>query len=411
MHILVYHNSYRQPGGEDHVFREEAQMLESRGHRVTRVEVSNHDIHERRALNTLISTSWNTREYRRVFEMVSELKPDIVHVHNDFALASPAVYHAARKAGATVVHTLHNFRNLCANGLLFRDNRVCEDCLDCGSPMPGVTNRCYRGSLPASLAVAGRTLVHRHLGTYKRVIDQFIAPTQLVKDLHVRGGFPEDRIAVKPHFVPRQPETGNGRGGYALFVGRLTKEKGLDVLLKAWRQVPDHIPLWVVGSGEMRPDVLAASDQFKHIRFLGPQPPDKVHGLMADALCTLVPSPVYESFGRVTIESFSHGTPVIASAHGASAELIDHGSTGYLVEPGNETLLADRVTQSAHDLSGDRMRKACRDTYMRRYTEQANYTRLVKIYEDARRRSCESGDPEGAGPRPLGLMPARRRSA
>jgi len=363
------------------VFEEETRLLEEHGHAVERMIVNNNDL---KAWNPAIALSvvWNRLVYKKVAAKIASFGPGIVHVHNDFPLASPAVYYAAKRAGARVVHTLHNYRNICVNGLLNRAGKPCRECLDCGNSMPAVKHGCYRGSRLATGAAATRLMVHRAIDTWGRQIDVFIAPTAFVRDRHIEAGFPADKIVVKPHFVTGQPRLGQGRGNYALFVGRLMPDKGIDVLLDAWRSVPPECQLKIVGDGPMADLVKHAVIEMPNIEWLGAREPQDVHSLLEQAGCAVVPSPVYESFGRVVIEAMSHGTPVVATGHGAMAELVDDGVTGKLVEPNDTAKLAHAVWAMLSEHRTDRgIRSRCRQAYESRWSQAENYQQLMSFYK------------------------------
>lgn len=386
LRVLSLHTRYLQPGGEDRVFEEEAEMLRVRGHAVECLDLSNEPLTQIGNLRAAAATVWNRTTARALRERIGAFKPDVVHIHNDFPWTSPSVYPAATRAGAAVVHTLHNFRNLCANGLFFRDGRVCEDCLHDPLSKAAIRHACYRGSRGASAATAARRLVHKARGTWRRDVALFLAPTELVRDRHVAGGFPADRVVVKPHFVRGTPAAGPGDGGYALFVGRLMPDKGLDRLLDAWRGLPGTLRLRIVGDGPLRDAAeAAAADPARRIDLLGPQKPDAIHGLLQGAALAIVPSPVYESFGRVVVEAFAAGTPVLAPDHGSPGVLISDGVTGWTYRFDGDDALHHKLTELLADPHpGAALRPAARSAFEERFTEDANYTQLIAAYDRAR---------------------------
>ena len=383
--ILILHTRYRLAGGEDRVFNEEAEMLRLRGHDVDCLELSNDPLTRIGGLRAAATTVWNRTSARALQKRIAAFKPDVVHVHNDFPWTSPSVYPAAARTGAAVVLTLHNFRNLCVNGLFFRDGRVCEACLHDPLSKSAIRHACYHDSRTATAAAAARRLVHTTRGTWRRDVSLFLAPTALVRDRHVAGGFPAHRMVIKPHFVRGNPAVGTGRGGYALFVGRLMPDKGLDRLLEAWRDLPGMLRLRIVGDGPLRDAAeAAAADPARRIDLLGPQPPDTIHGLLQDAAFAIVPSPVYESFGRVVVEAFAAGTPVLAPDHGSPGVLIDHGTTGWTYRFDDPDALHHRLAVLLADPQpGAALRPAARTTFESRFTEDANYVQLIAAYEKA----------------------------
>uniref|UniRef100_UPI002869EBA4 glycosyltransferase n=1 Tax=Deinococcus sp. TaxID=47478 RepID=UPI002869EBA4 len=207
MNILLVHNFYQQPGGEDVVFRAESSLLSSAGHRVQEYTVTNDDVGQKSKLTLAAHTIWNAGAASRLAQEVRRGGFDVVHFHNTFPLLSPAVYRAVRAAGAATVQTLHNYRLLCANALLFRDGHICEACLG-HLPLPAIRHRCYRGSLGASATVAVMQVTHRALGTYDRQVDAYIVLTDFARSKFIEGGLPADRLHVKPNFLAPDPGAG-----------------------------------------------------------------------------------------------------------------------------------------------------------------------------------------------------------
>ena len=212
-----------------------------------------------------------------------------------------------------MVQTLHNFRLLCPNALLFRDGRVCEDCLGRSIPWPAVVHKCYRGSRSATAAVAAMLMVHRAMGTWWEAVDVYIALAEFCRRKFIEGGLPAEKIVVKPNFIATDPGVGGGRGGYGVFVGRLAPEKGLETLLKAWKILGGKVPLKVVGDGPMTATVEGSEAKDAGIEWLGHRSAQEVYSLIGEAMFLVFPSEWYENLPRVIIEAFAKGTPVIAS--------------------------------------------------------------------------------------------------
>jgi glycosyltransferase involved in cell wall biosynthesis len=405
MRVLVAHNFYQQPGGEDQVFRSELALLERHGHNPVKFEMHNDDVRGMGRLALLGATVWHRAAAARVAEMVRQHKIDVAHFHNTFPLMSPAVYSAARGAGAAVVQTLHNFRLLCPGANLYRDGKVCEQCVGKAVPIGGVIHKCYRDSRGASLATAAMLTTHRALGTWHNAVDAYITPTRFARDKFIEGGLSGEKIIVKPNFVDPDPgfaESG-GAGGYAIFVGRLSHEKGLDTLLSAWSHLRGEVKLKIVGDGPLADDVKAAVARDASIEWLGRREMDEVLDLIADAALLVMPSNCYETFGRVAIEAFAKGTPVIASNHGAPADVVDEGRTGLRFAPGDGADLAAKVRQLlADDARRTRMRGEVRREFEAKYTGAANYEMLMSIYQRARAgRPCHDSAARDTGVSPV----------
>jgi glycosyltransferase involved in cell wall biosynthesis len=382
MRILSIHSRYQIRGGEDESREAEEGLLRNHGHQVAVYEESNERIAQVNQLQMALRTIWSQEAYATVRSKLAHSPYDLVHVQNFFPLISPSVYYAARAAGVPVVQTLRNYRLLCPNALFFRQGRVCEDCLGQPVPWPGVVHGCYRGSRPASGVVATMLTVHRALATWSKMVDVYIALTDFSRQKFIEGGLPAEKIVVKPNFVAANLEPGQGQGGYALFVGRLSPEKGLDTLLQAWDRVGTAMPLKIVGEGPLAPRVLEACERLPQVEWLGRRPLEEVYDLMGAASILVFPSEWYETFGRVAVEGFAKGTPAIAANIGAIAELVEHGRTGLHFRPGDAADLAAKVAWIlAHPQELAQMRHQARLAFETRYTPQENYHRLMAIYE------------------------------
>jgi glycosyltransferase involved in cell wall biosynthesis len=384
MRILSIHNSYQIRGGEDESRESEERLLREMGHEVDVYEEDNDRIASLSNTQMALRTIWSTEAHEIVKQRLSKAAYDIVHVQNFFPLISPSVHHAAQTAGVPVIQTLRNYRLLCPNALFFRDGQVCEDCLGKPIPYPGVLHGCYRDSRVASAAVAAMLTVHRTMSTWTNAVTLFIALTEFARQKFIEGGFPAEKIVVKPNFVHPDPGIGTGSGGYALYVGRLSVEKGLDTLLAAWERLDQIIPLKIIGDGPLADQVIEATKRMPHVEWLGRKPMPEVHALMGEAMFLVFPSKWYETFGRVAAEAFAKGTPVIAANIGAIAELVDAGRTGLLFQPGNADDLAAKVCWLLDNPTAiEPMRKEARLEFEIKYTAEKNYHRLMAIYTQA----------------------------
>jgi len=381
--VLQVHNAYRFRGGEDVVVERERELMVSHGDDVETFQLENHSLTP--GLAAAAATIWSGDSYRALQRAIQRFKPQIVHFHNTLPRISPSGYYAASGLGVPVVQTLHNFRMACPSGLLFRDGRVCEDCLGKRFATPALANRCYRDSLAATAAVAVMLTVHRTIGTYERAVDAYIALTAFSRDLFERHGLPAQRIHIKPNFATDAGGPGDGSGGFALFVGRLSPEKGVATLLTAWREHSPGLPLTVAGDGPMRPVVEEASRRSGgSIRFLGQITPSHAAELMRSAALVLFPSEWYETFGLTIVEAYAAGTPVVASRMGTMLSLVDDGRTGRHFTPNDAAALASTVrTMIASPGVLDRMRAAARTQWERHYSPEVNYSRLRQVYEAA----------------------------
>ena len=387
MRILSIHNQYQIRGGEDESRELEEKLLRDHGHIVDVYEETNHDIQNYSSIHLALKTIWSQQSYDLVRQRLRTHRYDLIHVQNFFPLISPSVYYAAQAEGVPVIQTLRNYRLVCPNALFFRDGQVCEDCVGKPIPYPGVVHGCYKESQLASAAVAAMISSHRALKTWLKQVNVFIALTQFAKQKLVEGGLPAEKILVKPNFIYPDPGVGSGQGNFALYVGRLSVEKGLDTLLEAWQTLPQPFPLKIVGDGPLADLVQQTASAVPTITWLGRKPMAEVHRLMGEASVLIFPSKWYETFGRVAIEAFAKGTPVIASQIGAIAELIDDGKTGLYFEPANAQQLAQKVSWFLNNPANHlAMRQAARQRFLDHYTEETNYQQLISIYEKVQNR-------------------------
>jgi glycosyltransferase involved in cell wall biosynthesis len=384
----MLHNSYQYRGGEDESFESEVRMLRDEGHFVETIVINNAGIESKGKIQVALESLWSKPSYERVDRMLGTREFDVLHVQNFFPQLSPSVYYAARRRGVAVVQTLRNYRLLCPNVYFYRDGHVCEDCMGKVFKYPGIVHACYRGSRMATATVAAMTAFHTLKGTWFNAVDLYIALTRFVREKFIEAGFPEDKLVVKNNFVYPDPGVGDGAGGYALFVGRLSPEKGLDTLIAAWKQLDRNWSLKIIGDGPLAPEVQAFCAEHPEVEWLGAKPHAETAKIMNGARVLIFPSRWYETFGRVAIESFAAGTPVIASRLGAMAEICEDTQTGLLFEPGDAADLALKLRWVLDNPARvDAMRQAARRTYETRYTMHENCRVLIQAYEMAQRRA------------------------
>ena len=385
MRILAIHNYYQQAGGEDVVFKGEVSLLRQHGHEVVEYCQDNMQIHRLSRLPLACHTIWSQPVYRALQRLLCDVKPDVAHFHNIFPLISPAAYYASRKAGVPVVQTLHNYRLLCPAATFLRNGQLCEACLGKTSPWPAVLHACYRSSYAQSAVTAGMLTVHRWLQTWRDQVDIYIALTELARSKFIEGGLAAEKIVVKPNFVYPDPGRRAGSGGYALYVGRLSAEKGVMTLLQAWQQLPG-IPLKAVGDGPLMSSVQAFTHTHPDldIEVMGRLAPQEVLALMQGASFLVFPSEWYEAFRMTLIEAFACGLPVVASRLGAMVELVDDGHTGLLFRHRDPQDLATKVRWAVeHPEAMVLMGAHARNVYEEKYTADLNYHMLMNIYRTA----------------------------
>lgn len=384
MKILMLHNRYLVPGGEDQSAAAEAALLARHGHEVELLEEDNKRVEILGKARTAMRTVWSRESQKRVESKLHSGRFDILHVQNFFPLWSPSVYYAASRCGVPVVQTLRNYRLICSNAIFFRENRVCEDCLGRFAPWPGILHGCYRDSRAASSVVAAMIGAHKIAGTWRKQVNTYIALTDFAREKYIAGGLPAEKIIVKPNFVDPAPPPGSGGGGYALFVGRLSAEKGLATMIEAWKTADGVLPLKIAGDGPLLELVKAAAATNPSIQYLGRTAPEDTLELMRRAEFLVFPSGCYEAMPRTVIEAFAVGTPVLASDIGATASMVTPEKTGLHFAPGNVTELREKAEWCSRNLLRIRtMREKARAAFEARYTGAANVGELLSIYGKA----------------------------
>ncbi len=386
MKIVVVHNSYQLPGGEDTVFANETRLLEEHGHKVVAYHRSNHELDSMSALQRLTMPkemihSGNSK--REIEKLLRDERPDLVHVHNTFMMISPAVYEACQELGIPVLQTLHNFRLLCPGWNLSRQGKVCEECID-HNLLRSVWHGCYRNSRLMTASVALMLQVHRGKGTWNESVDGYIALSEFSRRKFVDCGFPSAKLHVKPNFVQQDPGERSGPGKYALFVGRLSAEKGAGTLLAAWEKLRPSMPLMIVGDGPERPslEARAKASRLSSVEFRGWVPSNEAHEAMKRAAFLVIPSVWYEGFPMIIAEAFACGTPVLCSKLGALEEIVSDYRTGLHFAAGDSVDLAEKIDWCAsHPAELVHMGKEARREYEARYTAEQNYRMLTGIYD------------------------------
>jgi glycosyltransferase involved in cell wall biosynthesis len=386
MKVLVYHNYYQHRGGEDQFFEDEANLLESCGHEVIRHTIHNDEISDRRLLSVAARTLWNKEACKHLTELANNHRPDVLHVVNTFPLFSPAIFHAAKKLNLPTVASIQNYRMFCAQAMCFRDGKACEDCLG-KIPWRAVKHGCYRGSRAGSAVVAGMQMLHRQLRTWQNCVDVICIASDFSKSKLVAAGCDPNQMMKKPNFVSVDPGPQQGEGKFALFVGRLAGEKGVDTLLEAWEKHQLPYPLKIVGDGPDADLVKRAAEQNSNIEWVGRVPNEEVYDWMGKAACLIFPSVGYESMPKTLIESMAVGTPVIGADTASVPEVVLDGQTGHVFKGGDADSMAEKV-KLFFDRPNEwpQFRTNCRRSFEDRFTADTNYRQLLNIYREAMRR-------------------------
>ncbi len=402
MRILLLHNRYVWPGGEDVGVTDDAAQLRSHGHDVVEHIADNRpfvDAGKLALVRALWRAAWSRPAYAELRAKMRAIQPDILHLHNFWFALSPSVLAAAHDENVPTVVTLHNFRLLCPAGVLLdRSGQACQRCVG-GPPWPGAWRRCYHGSFFASALAARMIAINRRRHTWERDADLLIVPSEFCRQTFARGGLPTERMVVKPHAATDPFPPGHGPAPAAddplraLFLGRLGPEKGLRTLLAAWPAVYaacPHAELRLVGDGPLRgPLERTAADL--PVTFAGAITPAEVPRELAQASLLVLPSECFETFGRSVVEAYASGRPVLVSRLGGPAELVADGETGRLFAPGDPADLADKLTRLLRDPADrTRMGANARQAYLERYTPAKSYEALMECYERAKALRCRS---------------------
>ncbi|MGC1383371.1 MAG: glycosyltransferase family 4 protein [Candidatus Acidiferrales bacterium] len=394
MNILMLHNSYQFRGGEDESFESEVRMLRDAGHYVDTIHLNNDRVDEIGKFQVALQSIWSKPSYDLVDRKLRERNFDVMHVQNFFPMISPSVYSAAKKNGVPVVQTLRNYRLLCPSTVLYRDGHICEDCLHKTFKIPGIVHGCYRDSVLSSAAVAAMTAFNALKGTWRNDVDLYICLTAFSRQKFVEAGFNPDKVIVKSNFVYPDPGAGDGENDYLLFAGRLTREKGVETLLSAWQRVKSKGTLKIIGEGPLESRVREFVAQNRGVEWLGPKSSSEVKQMMGAATALVFPSEWYEPFGRVAIESFAKGTPVITSRLAGMVEIVRDGQTGLLFNPGDPEDLAQKMDWAIEHPDEIRtMRRAARAEYQRTYTIEQNLGALIHAYRTVGRSPVIAAEP------------------
>ncbi len=395
MKILLVHNFYGSaaPSGENNVYLAERTLLKDHGHEILEYTRESDELRDKGIIGDIkgaLSTPWNPFSVRVLKRLSNIEKPDILHVHNTFPLLSPAIFRAARNSKTATVLTLHNYRIFCAGAIPLRDGLPCTECIDKQSIIPALRYGCYRQSRIATAPLAIMIWLHRMIGTWHKDVDAYIALTEFQKNKMIEGGLQSDKIFVKPHFYldPPQPIPWEGRDPRIVFIGRLSNEKGVHVLIDAWKKWSTEAPMLdIIGDGPDRSFLERESgglDNTGKIRFNGQLPFEETQKMLSRSRLLILPSLSFEGFPMVIMEAFSLGIPVAASRLGSIPCIVNDEVNGRLFIPGDPDDLY-RVVRGlwTEQEKLSRMAAAARSEFEEKYTSEKNYERLMEIYEVA----------------------------
>lgn len=382
MKILIVHNKYKMCGGEERVFKNEVRLLEENGNNIEKVVVDNAEINTLLSvIRTGIFSFYNPVSSKMIRNKVDEFDPDLIHVHNFFPLISPSVFFRKTRKKIPLVMTLHNFRLICANAMLFRKNDTCEKCIKKKVPLMGILHKCYRNSASQTLAVVLIGAIHKLIGTWKKRVNKYICLTEFQKNKIMESSLnlKEDQIDVKPNFVFDRGFEINGRNSFYIYVGRIDIEKGVGTMIEAF--VGTGYKLRIIGEGSNEEYIKKLCESSENIEFLGARDHDFVMMQMKIAKGLIFPSKIYEGFPMVIAEALSCGTPVITSDIGSQAEIIKDGENGLHFKTGDHKDLRKKVKE-LFEYNNTAIYENSRKSYKNLYNENINYSQLINIYKE-----------------------------
>jgi glycosyltransferase involved in cell wall biosynthesis len=385
MKILLAHNYYQQPGGEDTAFESEVNLLRGHGHQVIEYMDHNNRVREMSKISAAAQMLWSRDSYRKFLALLEKEKPNVAHFHNIFPLISPSVYYACEKAGIPVIQALDNPRLLCPSANFYRDGHKCQECLGKTPPWPSVKYGCYRNSRLETAGIASMLTLHRWMHTWQNNVTAFLVASDFFRYKFIEGGLPAKKFFYKPYFISHDPviRSSSGPGNYALFIGRFDPEKGIKTMLTAWENLT--IPLKIRGEGQLE-------SYIKQWQSEHPQSPvEIIERLSREDLSDLIqharflvwPSfGFYETFGFVAVDSFANGVPVIASNEGVTAEIVKDKHTGIHFHSEDASDLANKASWLwDHPEESARMGINARLEFEQKYTAEKNYRMMIDIYQ------------------------------
>jgi len=384
MKILIIHNKYQQSGGEDCVFLNELTLLKENGHIVETVLFDNRTIKSTLdKLLTAVGCIFNFKSYFLIIDKIKRFKPDIIHVHNFFPLISPSVFFAASKCDVPIVLTLHNYRIICPNALLLRNQRPCISCIDKKNQIKGVLCKCYRNSFVQTFIVMLQNFVHSVLlKTWQKHLSRIIVLSEFSKRIFDKSIIKSisGNMIVKPNFTSKYEVKNKRKEDFYIFIGRLSEEKGINVLIEAFRNSELHLK--IIGNGPLESEVSNFSKKNNNVETYDFMEKEEMLEFLSRAKALIFPSICFENCPLIILEAFMLGIPVICSDIGGGAELIENGENGLLFSAGKASELIEKVKKIEKD--GDLLEKlssGALKSYKKLYTPESNYLRLIEIYQ------------------------------
>lgn len=382
--ILMVHNFYQLGGGEHTVFKNEVELLKQKGHKVITYTRDNNELKKSKFKLLLLpfTTIWSFKTYRDIKKIILKEGIDIVHCHNTFPLISPSVYYAARKLNKPVVQTIHNFRFICPNALMYRDNKICEECIKNKNFKCALKNKCYRNSKIQTLVLILMLKFHRFINTYNKINYIFLTEFNKNKFSNLID-VSMDNVFIKPNFVnnPNLKRSSKLEKKF-IFYGRLDDNKGIKFLLTSWEKVSSDYELHIYGEGINENIVKEYSQKYKNIKYFGFQKQDTIFKDLMNSQCLLFTSELYEGFPMTIAESFSLGVPVLSSNIGNQNQIIKESNGGITYKLGDSIDFVNSINTIVNNNST--FSNNAKKYYNEHLSSDKNYKELVNIYEKAK---------------------------
>ena len=380
MKILIIHTKYAQAGGEDAVVIQETALLKQ-SHDVEVLYFQNET--GIKGMFQFLGSIWNLSAGRIVRSKINQFQPDVVHLQNFHFASGPVIIRLIHKMGVPMVQTLHNYRLLCPSAILLHDNQLFLDSLQQKFPWSAIRKRVYRKSSLLTFWLAIVFWWHKKIGTFK-MVDKYICLTEFSKQLmqELQFGIEPHQFVVKPNFtkISEQAQVLN-RDNHFLFVGRLSAEKGIDVLLAAFKNTEYNLK--IAGDGPLVTKVKQMASQCANIIYLGSLSNKEVNLELIKTQALIFPSIWYEGMPITILEAFSNKTPVIASNLGAMSSMIQHRKNGLHFEAGNSLDLKSKLSEwiQLSDLEKEQVRQQAFRSYQTVYAPEQQLQYFDDIYQ------------------------------
>ncbi len=387
MKILLIHDFYQVFGGEDAVPLSEQTLLEKRGHSVLFYSRHNDELRSfsiPEKMRFVFDTIYSFRTKRDIQRSVAEWDPEVAYIHNVYPLISPSVYHLLSTLEIPIVQCVHDFRPFCPNGLFYTHGERCQRCKG-GNYLHAVRHCCYKDSYFLSALYATSVGLNR-LQHMMDKINAYICLTDFYKRLLLEQGIPDEKIFIRPSSIDMSmvtPDFGGAFGEYAVYLGRLSAEKGPWTLLRAFEQTPEA-RLKIIGTGPLEEEVRRYIQEkgLRNVEMMGFKTGEEKWKLLKDSLFAIIPSECFENFPVASLEFYAAGKPVVAANLGGLPYIIADGQTGLLFQPGDSTDLADKVRHLFnHPEQAVRMGRRARELAEIEFGSEKSYQNLMNIFE------------------------------